>query len=638
MSVQRIAIISAVAVVAAALGGYYYFDRTPKLAENDFVLLSNFTNTTGDKVFDGTLRQGLATDLEQSTYLNVVSDQKISETLRHSGQPPDRALTQDLAIHVCGQLGSAAIIGGSIAMEEDGYAVGLEALNCKTGEILAQELITSEDKEHVLAALGKATTEIRAKLGEPRALVSQFDVPLVGATTSSLEALRAYSLGMQAINDSDLQGAIPFFQRAISLDNSFALAYVALGTASYNLSQPGPAVDNLKQAYELRDRLGARQKFDISGQYCRLVTGDLEKAAQAYQGWARSYPRDARPHNNLSEIYIQLGEFEKSLAAARDAVQIEPSADAGYENLFAAYLALNRLDDARATLEQAQTKKLDPASLHLGLAALAFLQNDTAGMAHEFAWGMGNPGVEGPVIYFEADSEAYAGRLAQANALTQRATASLANPTAKDTASKYEAGAALRQALFGNANEARKAASSVSRSSADRDVSAAGAIALALAGDALDAQRLSDDLQKRFPEDTLVQYNYLPTIRASIFLVQNAPTKAIDELRVAAPYELGSLPPELSLMPVYVRAQSYLAAHDGGGAAAEFQRILDHRGVVLTGAIGALAHLGLARAYGLTGDNGRARTAYEEFFTLWKDADPDITILREAKSDSAKLQ
>jgi len=638
MSVQRKAIILAVAVLAAALGGYSYFHREPKLAENDFVLLTDFTNTTGDKVFNGTLRQGLATDLEQSTYLNVVSDQKISQTLRHSGQPADQPLTQDLAIHVCGQMGGAAIIDGSIAIQEDGYAVGLQALNCNTGEILAQELVTSEDKEHVLAALGKATTEIRAKLGEPRASVSQFDVPLVGATTSSLEALRAYSLGMQASNDSDLQGAIPFFQRAISLDNSFALAYAALGTAYCNLSQPGAAVDNLKRAYELRDRLSEREKFDISGQYHRFVAGDLEKAARAYQGWAQSYPRDARPRNNLSEMYSQLGEFEKNLAAARDAVQVEPSSAVGYVNLFAAYLALNRLDDARATVEQAQTKKLDSAPLHLGLAALAFLQNDTAGMAHELAWGMGNPGVEGQVIYFEADSDAYAGQLAKAKALTQRATASPANPTVKDTASKHEAGAALRQALFGNVIEARKAASALSRSATDRDVYAAGAIALALAGDGLEAQRLADDLAKHFPEDTLVQFNYLPTIRASIFLVQNAPAKAVEELRVATPYELGSLPSELSLMPVYVRAQACLAAHDGGAAASEFQRILDHRGVVLTGAIGALAHLGLARAYRLKGDNGRARTAYEDFLALWKDADRGIPILREAKSESAKLQ
>jgi tetratricopeptide (TPR) repeat protein len=637
MRIQRKAIILAVAVLAAALGGYSYFHREPKLTENDFVLLTDFTNTTGDKVFDGTLRQGLATDLEQSTYLNVVSDQKINRTLRRSGQPADRPLTQDFAIHVCGQMGSAAIIIGSIAIQEDGYAVGLQALNCNTGEILAQELITSEDKEHVLAALGKATTEIRVKLGEPRALVSQFDVPLVGATTSSLEALRAYGLGMQAINDSDLQRAVPFFQRAVSLDNSFALAYAALGTAYCNLSQPGAAVDNLKQAYELRDRLSGREKFDVSGQYYRFVTGDLEKAAQAYQGWAQSYPRVARPRNNLSEIYSQLGEFEKSLAAARDAVRVEPSAAVGYVNLYAANLALNRLGDARAALEQAQTEKLDSAPLHLGLAALAFLQNDTADVAHEFA-GMRNSGVEDQIIYFEADSDAYAGRLANANALTQRAVASPANPTVNDPASKYEAGAALRQALFGNVMEARKAASAVSRPSADRDVYARGAIAFAVAGDGSEAQRLADDLAKHFPEDTLVQFNYLPTIRASIFLVQNAPAKAIEELRVATPYELGSLPSELSLMPVYVRAQACLAAHDGTAAAAEFQRILDHRGVVLTGAIGALAHLGLARAYRLTGDNGRARTSYEDFLALWKDADPGIPILREAKSESANLR
>jgi tetratricopeptide (TPR) repeat protein len=394
----------------------------------------------------------------------------------------------------------------------------------------------------------------------------------------------------------------------------------------------------VKKAYELRDRLNGREKFDISGKYFRFVTGDLEKAARAYKVWSQTYQRDSRPRKNLSEIYRQLGQLDKSLAEAREAVQVEPSIGVNYVSLFGAYLALNRLDEARATVAQAQAKKLDSPPLHLGLCSLAFLQNDAAGMAHEVAWGMGNPEVEGKITYFEADSAAYAGQLAKANALTQRAMASLKSAEERETVAKHDVGTALREALFGNAAEARKIATTVLRSSADRDVEAAGAIALALAGDTPGAQRLAGDLAKRFREDTLVQFNYLPTIRASISLVQNAASKAIEDFQVASPYELGRLPAELSLMPVYIRAQSYLAAHNGRAAAAEFQKTLDHRGVVVTGAIGALTHLGLGRAYALEGENAIARTAYQDFFILWKDADPDIPILREAKSESSKLQ
>jgi tetratricopeptide (TPR) repeat protein len=638
MSVQRITTILVVAVLAVAIGGYFYFHRAPKLTEKDFILLTDFTNTTGDTVFDGTLRMGLATKLEESTFLNIVSDQKITQTLRHMGQSADQGLTQDLAIQVCEHTGSVAVIDGSIASQEGEYVVGLNAVNCKTSETLAQEQVTSEDKGHVLVALGKAATEMRAKLGESHALLSQFDRPLVEATTSSLEALRAYSLGMKAFNNSDLEAALPFFQRAISLDPNFAMAYAALGTSNHNLREPDPASDNLKKAHELRDRVNGREKFDISGQYYRFVTGDLEKAAQAYKVWAQTYLRDSRPRNSLSEIYRQLGQFDESLAEAREAVQVEPSRDVNYVNLFEAYLALNRLDEARATVEQAEAKRLDSPPLHLGLYAIAFLQNDAAGVAHEVSWRMGNPEVEGEIIYFEADSTAYAGQLAKSNALTQRAMASSRSAEEKETVAKHGVGTALREALFGYAAEAQKAATTVLRFSADRGVEAAGAIALALARDTPEAQRLADDLAKRFPEDTLVQFNYLPTIRASISLVQNAASKAIEQLQAASAYELGTLPAALSLMPVYVRAQSYLAAHDGRAAAAEFQKILDHRGVVVTDAIGALAHLGLGRAYALEGDKAKARTAYQDFFTLWKDADPGIPILREAKSESFKVQ
>jgi Flp pilus assembly protein TadD len=416
------------------------------------------------------------------------------------------------------------------------------------------------------------------------------------------------------------------------------MAYAAVGTSYYNLREPNAAADYLKKAYELRDRVSSREKFNIYAQYYRFVTGDLEKATQAYKEWAQTYARDSRPHNNLSAIYGRLGQFDKSLAEARETVQMESDRVENYENLFGAYLALNRMHDAQATVEQAQAMKLDSPILHLGLCALAFLQNDAAGMAHEAAWAIGKPGVEGEIIYFEAESAAYAGHLAKANTLTQRAMASLTGAKEKETAAKHEARAALCAALYGKVGLAREEAITALQISADRDVEAAAAIALALAGDTREAQRLAEDLAKRFPEDTLVRFNYLPTIRGSIAIVQNAASKTIEELQTASPYELGTLPGELSLMPVYIRAQAYLAAHDGSAAAAEFQKILNHSGIVVTEAIGALAHLGLGRAYTLEGDNAKARTAYQDFLTLWKDADPDISILQEAKGEAFKLQ
>jgi tetratricopeptide (TPR) repeat protein len=638
MSLERKTSILVVAALGAVFGGYFYLHRAPKLTEKDFILLADFTNTTGDAVFNGTLRQGLATKLEESTFLNVVSDQKIAETLRHMGQPADLGLSQDLATRVCEHTGSVAVIDGSIANLEDEYVVGLNAVNCKTGESLAQEQVTSEDKEHVLAALGKAATELRAKLGESHAPLSQFNIPLVEATTSSMEALRAYSLGMRAFNNAAFEGSVPFFHRAINLDPNFVMAYAALGETYYRIREPGPAADNLKKAYELRDRVTARENFEVSGQYSRFVVGDLEKAARTYDVWGQTYLRDSRPHNYLSAIYKLFGQFDKSLAEARDAVQIEPSRAENLVGLFYTYLALNREDEALATATQALANKLDSSDLHLGLCALAFIKNDAAGMAHELAWAMGEPEVEREMIYFEADSTAYTGQLAKANTLTQKVVVDLAYAKENETVAKHKAGAALRAALYGMVGLARGEAITALRVSADRDVEAVGAIALALAGDTPEAQRLADDLAKRFPDDTLVKFNYLPTIRGSIALAKNAASKTIEELQTASPYELGTVPCELSLMSVYIRAQAYLLTHDGSAAAAEFQKILDHRGVVITEPIGALAHLGLGRAYALQGDRAKARIAYQDFLSLWKEADADIPVLQEAKAESLTSQ
>jgi serine/threonine protein kinase/tetratricopeptide (TPR) repeat protein len=639
---QRRLTIAAAAVVAIALavGGYFYFHRAPKLTEKDTIVLADFTNTTGDSVFDGALRQGLAVQLAQSPFLNVVPDEKVAQTLRFMGQPPDARLTPAIAREVCQRTQSTAVLDGSIAQIGTQYSLILKAVNCASGELLASTEAQASDKNHVLDALGKVASETRAKLGESLSTVQKLDTPIEQATTPSLEALQAYSLGWKTrVGKSDF-AAVPLFQRAIHLDPNFAMAYASLGTTYGNLGVTSLAAENARKAYELRDRVSEREKFYIESQYHLFVTGNLEKARQAYELWAQTYPRDDVPARDLGVIYVSLGQYDRALGECREALRLDASV-VNYGNLVDAYLYLNRLQEAQATAEEAQAKKIDSPPLRFYLYQLAFLQNDAAGMAQQVAWAAGKPGVEDVLLYEEADTAAYSGRLGKARELSRRSVASAERAEEKETAAGYEADAALREALFGNAAEARQRAAAALGLSNGRDVQYGAALALALAGDATRAQALADDLAKRFPQDTVVQFNYLPTVHAQLALTHNDPSKAIEALQATAPYELGTegsgaFTP--ALHPVYVRGEAFLAAHQGSEAAAEFQKILGHRGVVANEPIGALAHLGLARAYVLPGDAAKARAAYDDFFTLWKDADSDIPILKEAKTEYEKLQ
>ncbi|MGA8675354.1 MAG: tetratricopeptide repeat protein, partial [Candidatus Acidiferrales bacterium] len=603
--------------------------------DKDTIVIADFTNTTGDAVFDGTLRQGLSVQLEQSPFLSIVPDQQIQQTLKMMDQKPDVKLTPEVARELCQRTGSAAVLNGSITQIGTQFLLTLKAVNCVSGESLASTEAQASDKNHVLDALGKSASEIRNKLGESLSTVQKFDTPLEQATTSSLDALQAYSLGRRASAGSSWAAAVPLFQRAVSLDPNFAMANARLGTCYTNLGEITLGAENTRKAYELRDRVSEREKFYIESHYYQNATGDLEKARQVLQLWVDTYPRDWQPLPPVYAISSVLGQYEKSLAAARESFRLIPTTGLSYSELVVAYIYLGRLEEARATAEAALAKKLDSPDLHFLLYSLAFLQNDTGGMAQQVAWSSGKPGVEDVLLSSEAYTAAFSGRLGMARELSRRAVDSAQRAEEKEVAAGYRADAALREALFGNPVEARQQAAAALALSHGRDVQYEAALALAFAGDAVHAQTLADDLDKRFPEATILQFNYLPTIHAQLALSRNDSSKAVDALQAAMPFELGVAG---GLYPIYVRGEAYLAARQGSEAAAEFQKIVDHRGIVVSEPIGALAHLQIGRAYVMQGDTAKAKPAYQDFLTLWKDADPDIPILIAAKSEYAKLK
>jgi eukaryotic-like serine/threonine-protein kinase len=632
---------AAATVVALAAGSYFYLHRTPKLTDKDTIVLADFTNTTGDSVFDGTLRQGLSVQLEQSPFLSLVSESGIQQGLRLMGQPAEAKLTPELARDLCQRAGGTAVLDGSIAQIGTQYLLTLKAVNCSNGELLASTEAEASDKSHILDALGKAASEIRNKLGESLSTVQKFDTPLQQATTPSLEALQAYSLAWKAeVGGNNSAAAVPLLQRAITLDPNFALAYADLGWSHSNLQEGSLASADVRKAFELRERVSEYEKLYIEAQYDYLVTGDLEKAQRTMEVFAQTYPRDWEPPAELGNLLTMLGQHEKSLAENREAIRLNPDSSLSYNNLVYDYLHLNRLEEARATAEAAKAKKLDVSD---SLYMLGFLQNDAAEMKQQVAVNAGKPGVEDGFLAYEANTAAYYGRLREAREFSRRAEDSAELSGEKETSATYSATSGLREALFGNAGEARRRAALAIGRSAGRDVQYGAALALAYAGDDRNLQVLTDDLGKRFPQDTIVQFNYLPTLRARLAVSNGNASEALDGLRTAAPYELGQ--PIYggdygwtALYPVYVRAEAYLASHQGSEAVAEFKKILDHRGIVLNEPIGALAHLQIGRAYAMQGDTAKAKAAYQDFLTLWKDADPDIPVLIAAKAEYAKLK
>jgi eukaryotic-like serine/threonine-protein kinase len=628
--------------------------RASQLTEKDTVVLADFTNTTGDPVFDDTLKTALSISLNQSPFLNVVSDNKVVATLKLMTRPPDTKLTPDVARELCQRAGSQSYVAGSIDSLGSEYVLGLKAVSCQSGDTLAQEQTTAEAKEKVLDALGKAASKLRRELGESRETVQKFDVPLEQATTSSLEALKAFSLGEAAYREKSAAAALPDHQRAIQLDPNFAIAYAAVASDYYGMAELGRARDYYIKAFQLRNHASDREKLSIAAFYYEDVTGELEKAAQTYKELLESYPRSFRAYLDLGSVNAALGQWAQSEDACREGLRLAPGnvVTYTYDDLGNSLLALQRFEEARQIFQQAQMRKLDTFVTHAALYGLAFLASDSPAMAEQQQWFAGHPNTENLGLSLVSDTEAYAGHLRKARELTKQSIDSAIHADSKEIGAISQEIAAQREAAFGNAVEAkRQAAEGLKLYPTSHGAEVLAALAFALSGGNTQAESLARDLNKRYPLDAQMQSLWLPTIHAQLALNRKNPGEALSDLQAAAPIELGQIDfvGNLScLYPTYIRGAAYLATGKGGPAAAEFQKVLDHSGVVWNCWTGALAHLGLARANAMQARNSqgadadaarvRARAAYKDFLDLWKDADPDIPILKEAKAEYAKLQ
>lgn len=632
------AVLSSAAVALVLLVAIWWFlhHTPPKLTDKDTVVLADFMNSTGDPVFDGTLRQGLAVQLSQSPFLSLISEERVKQTLQLMSQPPDARLSPEIARQVCLRNASAAVLEGSIAKLGSQYVLGLKAVNCTTGDSLAEEQVTADGKEQVLKALAQGAVALRGKLGESLMTVEKFNVPVEEVTTPSLEALQAYSLGRTVLVDKeDRLGAIPLFQRAISLDPKFAMAYASLGLALSEQSEKD-STSYYRMAYDLRERVSDREKFYIESHYHESVTGNLEKARQVYELWEKTYPRDDIAHFNLSGNALTLGQFDRAEQEARLSLQLLPGDCLSYGNLLSAYVSSNNFVEAHAVAQEAEEKKADCFHFQSYRYGLAFLERDQAKMAGLAAASAGKWGTG--LLDGQSKTAAYYGRLTQSREYLSQGMVSGERAGEKQLPFLFEAYAAESEAFLGNTAVARREATEALANSTGRDVQAVAALALALAGDMNRVQSLADNLAKRFPQDTLVQLNYLPTIRAQLALNRKDPLKAIEALKIAAPYEMACMEGSNALYAVFLRGQAYLMARQGSDAVNEFQKVLDHRGIVLNQIIGALAHLDIARAEVLQGETSKAKAAYEDFLALWRDADPDIPLLKQAKAEYAKLQ
>jgi eukaryotic-like serine/threonine-protein kinase len=609
------------------------------LTEKDTIVVADFTNTTGDPVFDDTLKQALSVDLQQSPFLSLLSDQKIKDTVRLMGRSPAERLNEDTAREVCQRTGSAAVLVGSISSLGSVYVLGLRAMNCRNGDPLAAEQDEAAKKEEVLRALDRATTKLRAALGESLSTIQKYDTPLVDATTPSLEALKAFSFGNRV---HDEKTAVPFFKRAIELDPNFALAYSRLGSIYGNLLlEPGLAAENIRKAYDLRDHVSEVERFVITTDYYNSVTGELEKAAQECELWGQAYPRDPVPHVYLGLMNEYLGEYEMGAIHEREAIRLLGDFAVAYSNLMEDEIALNRLDEAKLTYHQAIDRKIDNSFLQDDMYAIAFLQGDTEEMKRQLAWARGRRGTEDLLLSAQSDTEALYGHLEKARMLSRQAVDSAQRAEQKETAALWQLNSALREAEFGNSKLARQATTEGLGISSTRDVRIVAALTLARAGNITQAEKMAAELERENPLNTAINRYWLPTIRAYIAIGQHDPSRALKILEAATPYDLAYPPPQFEegglLYPAYVRGKAYLLLHKGKEAASEFQKLLDHRGIVINSPLGALARLGIAQAHVLQGDTARARAAYQDLLTLWNVADSDIPLLQQVKAEYAKI-
>jgi len=640
-------------VALVAVGRIYYRSHQSKtLTGRDKIVLADFANSTGDAVFDDTLKTALNVSLQQSPFLNVLSDSEVAKTLQQMTRPASTKVTPELARELCQRAGSKAYIAGSIGSLGSQYVVGLKAVNCQSGDKLAEEQVTAASEEKVLDALGEAASKLRGELGESLATVQKFDVPLAEATTSSLDALKAYSLGQKAFNERGPAGALPYDLRAIELDPNFAIGYWRVGEDYVNLGELRRGSEYLTGAFQLREHSSEREKLQITASYYRSVTGEVGKAAQTYQEEIESYPRESGAYGGLGLEFAQQGQYEKAAEITRQAVRLVPDDVGWYENLAIYSVALQRFDEARQIIHEAYAQKMDDSTLHSILYALAFFGADSGAMAEQQQWFAGKPAYENYGLALASDAEAYNGHLGKARELTKRAVDSAIRADNKENGALLQAIAAQREAAYGNPAQARQsAAEALKLAPASPGAAAEVALAFAMAGDHRRAEALAQDLGKRFPLDTQMQSLWLSAIQAQLALDRKNTAVAINTLQAASTIEFGNIlfVPNIScLYPLYVRGEAYLAAGQSNAAAAEFQKILNHSGIVWNCWTGALAHLGVARAnalqsrtsQGADADAARVRalTAYKDFLTLWKDADPDVPILKQAKAEYAKLQ
>jgi serine/threonine protein kinase/tetratricopeptide (TPR) repeat protein len=644
-----------VLLVAVAIAGAFYFrsrQSAHRLTEKDTIVLADFSNNTGDPVFDDTLKTALSVSLNQSPFLNVLSENKVAATLQLMSRPAGTRLTPEIARELCQRTDSKAYLAGSIANLGSEYVLGLKAVNCQSGDPLAEEQVTAASKERVLDALGEVASKLRGELGESLATVQKFDVPLAQATTSSLEALKEYSLGESAYREKGAAAALPYDQRTIQLDPNFAMGYRAVGDDYSSLAQLGRATDYYTKAFQLREHTSGREKLTITAAYYSNVTGELDKAVHTYEEMIQNYPRDYRAHLDLGNQYAGQGQYERATESYRQSLRLAPDNASPYSGLVNSLLSLQRFDETRQIIHEAQARKLDDNSVvHQAVYGLAFVGADAAAMAEQQQWFAGRPEYENFGLSLASDTEAYSGHLGKARELTKRAVDSAIRSDSKENGAIWQANAALEQAAYGNAAEGRQsAAEALKLVPTSQGVEVEAALAFAMAGDTVRAESFAQDLEKRFPLDTQMQSLWLPAIQAQLALDTKNSASALNALPVS-PIESGQIGFVINmscLYPTYVRGEAYLAAGQGSAATAEFQKILDHSGIVWNCWTGALAHLGVARAnalqsrtsQGADADAARVRAlaAYKDFLTLWKDADPDIPILKEAKAEYAKLQ
>jgi tetratricopeptide (TPR) repeat protein len=635
---------SAAVILTLCAAGYLYLHRPPKLTAKDAIVLAEFENKTGDPVFDQTLRQGLAVQLEQSPFLSLVSDQQTQQALRLMNRPLETRLTPEIAREICERTGSDAVLEGSIAGLGSQYILWLRARNCRTGEVLAEEQAQPGKKEEVLNALSRMAVQIRTRLGESMATIKEHSTPLEQATTPSLEALKAYSAGRNAAYAHGFAAAIPQLQRAIAIDPEFAMAYGDLSIYYWNMGQTDLSAEYTRKAYALRDRVSDRERLWILFLYDRQVTGNLQRELQTLESWVQTYPRDPLPLSVMAGWgTMGTGQYERGIRAARESVRLNPDESFAYGGMVLHNIFLDRFGEAADALRRATERKLEIHEFLILRYYLAFFRSDQAEMDHQIAGARGQHRVEDWMWHNQALVLARSGQMQQARTMWERAVALAQQAGDRERAAIYMSAEAVCEASFGNAAEAKRRAAAALKLAKGRDVEYSAAFALALSGESSASQRLAVDLEKRFPEDTPVQFEYLPTLRALSALTHGAPLDAVEHLERARPYDL-ALPGTAffakfgGLYPAYIRGESYLAAGRGQEAAAEFQKVLNHRGIVMADPVGALARLQLGRAYVASGDIAKAKNTYEDFLTLWKDADEDIPVLKQARAEYATLR